>query len=356
MCAVNMLNNILLHYNISSASIAKSFGNGLINHTWLIRDNTSDYILQKVNTKVFDQPVHIAENTQEIAAYLADTHPEYLFVTPINTHAGKPVLYTDGEYWRLYPFVKDSVTVDVVPTPELAFEAARQFGLFTKNLSAFPAANLHITLPDFHNLILRYRQFSEAIIKGNPNRISVAKEEIEFLSGHRYIVSEFQKINMSSAFKLRVTHHDTKISNVLFSKDGKGLCVIDLDTVMPGYFISDVGDMIRTYLSPVSEEEKDFSRVEIRDDYFKAVLDGYLTNMASELTAEEIQHFVYAGSFMIYMQALRFLTDFLNDDIYYGAAYKDQNFVRARNQIALLQHLLRKETLLNKLVREAVGK
>ena len=149
------------------------------------------------------------------------------------------------------------------------------------------------------------------------------------------------------SFKLRVTHHDTKISNVLFNQEDKGLCVIDLDTVMPGYFISDVGDMIRTYLSPANEEEKDFSKIEIREEYFSAIWKGYMSEMNDELSTEEKNHFIYAGKFMIYMQAIRFLTDHLNNDIYYGAKYPGHNLVRAGNQAVLLQRLLEKEALLS---------
>ena len=139
-----------------------------------------------------------------------------------------------------------------------------------------------------------------------------------------------------------MTHHDTKISNVLFGKQGNGLCVIDLDTVMPGYFISDFGDMMRTYLSPVSEEEKDFSLIGIREEYFEAIVSGYLGEMKTELSADEIAHAVYAGKFMIYMQAIRFLTDHLNRDVYYGAKYEGHNLVRTHNQITLLQRLTEK--------------
>ena len=138
-------------------------------------------------------------------------------------------------------------------------------------------------------------------------------------------------------------HHDTKISNVLFTYDGKGICVIDLDTVMAGYFISDVGDMFRTYLSSANEEEQDLDRVEVRKDFYNAINEGYLINMQDQMTHEERQNISFAGEFMIYMQALRFITDFINDDIYYGAKYEGQNLVRASNQMVLLQRYLEKE-------------
>lgn len=150
-------------------------------------------------------------------------------------------------------------------------------------------------------------------------------------------MQDFEKVRQDPAFRMRVTHHDTKISNVLFNDAGKGICVIDLDTVMPGYFISDVGDMMRTYLSPANEEEKDFAQVEVRPEFYRAIREGYLEEMGSHLTTGEKDHFFYAGEFLIYMQALRFLTDYLNDDKYYGRLYEDHNFVRAGNQVALLK-------------------
>lgn len=261
----------------------------------------------------------------------------------------------ETNYFRLFPFVEGSHTIDVVHTPMQAFEAAKQFGTFTKKLTALPLNTLSITLPGFHNLLKRFEHFTIACDIGNEQRIEAAKEEIAFLRQQANIVSTYRMILSSPDFKLRVTHHDTKISNVLFDKDDKGICVIDLDTVMPGYFISDVGDMMRTYLSPVSEEENELSRVEVRDAYFKAILEGYLSEMGEELSHVEIGHFVYAGKFMIYMQALRFLTDHLNDDIYYGAAYEGQNYTRAQNQVTLLQRLMDKETQLKQMVAEVAA-
>ncbi len=176
-----------------------------------------------------------------------------------------------------------------------------------------------------------------------------------FLLAQKNIVTEFEKITRDNNFKRRVTHHDTKISNVLFDDEGNGLCVIDLDTTMSGYFISDVGDMMRTYLSPYSEEEKDISRITVRDEYFDAVAKGYLKEMNEELTPSELDHFVYSGDFMIYMQAVRFLTDHFNNDIYYGAKYEGHNFMRAQNQIALLQKYQEKAPLFREQVLLLAG-
>jgi thiamine kinase-like enzyme len=190
---------------------------------------------------------------------------------------------------------------------------------------------------------LRYRQFLYALQYGNQERLKNAVHLAKTLQKHEGIVTTYEKITASNDFKLRVTHHDTKISNVLFNSRDKGLCVIDLDTVMPGYFISDVGDMMRTYLSPVSEEENDFSKITIRDEFYTAVVQGYYEEMKDILTEVEKTHFFYAGTFIIYMQALRFLTDYLNDDVYYGERYPGHNLVRAGNQVVLLERLLEKK-------------
>ncbi len=345
-----MLQTILDSYGIDKS--AKPFGTGLINHTWLVEDEQQQFILQKINDNIFKKPADIAQNIRLISAFLSTHHPNYLFVTPAQNKVQEDIIHVAGEgYFRLFPFVPKSHTIDVVSTPEQAYEAARQFGRFTRLLAGFPTDALMITLPDFHNLPLRYQQFENACRNGNPERIEKAKELIAFLQQQRGIVTTSEKISTNAAFKKRVTHHDTKISNVLFNEQDKGLCVIDLDTVMPGYFISDVGDMLRTYLSPVSEEEADLEKIAIREDFFKAVAAGYLEEMKQELTAAERSHFIYAGKFMIYMQALRFLTDYLNNDVYYGSKYAGQNFTRASNQVRLLQLLIQKEAVLEAILR-----
>lgn len=347
-----MLQSVFNAFGISeNINTAIPFGSGLINHTWKIHNGDKVFILQRINHKVFKNPESIAYNINITGNYLHAHYPDYLFVTPLKSiYNGEIYFDKENGYFRLIPFVQNSHTIDVVANPELAYEAARQFGKFTKLLSGFDAGKLKITLPDFHNLSLRYQQFKEALSQGNKMRIKSSEALIADISFHKDILDVFEKIKSNPQFKIRVTHHDTKISNVLFDENNKGLCVIDLDTLMPGYFISDVGDMMRTYLSPVSEEEKDFSKIEIRDEYFFSIVRGYLGQLNHELTAEEKNHFVYAAKFMIYMQALRFLTDHLNDDIYYGSKYVGHNFVRAENQLILLQKLIYKEDRLQHLV------
>ena len=325
----------------------ETFGSGLINRTWKITTADQQYILQRVNHAIFENPDSIAHNIRLIARYLKKHHPDYCFVAPLASSDGSEMIFVKEEgFFRLFPFMDGSHSKDVVDCPEQAYEAARQFGRFTRMLSGVDVTKLKITIPSFHDLSLRYRQFLQALEMGNAQRRDSSHLLVDELFACNDIVTQYEAIKNNPAFKLRVTHHDTKISNVLFDEANKGMCVIDLDTVMPGYFISDVGDMMRTYLSPVSEEERDFSKIVVREDYYKSLVDGYYAEMKDELTDSEKACFFYAGKFMIYMQALRFFTDHLNNDVYYGAQYEGHNLVRAQNQVVLLQRLLEKEARL----------
>jgi len=347
-----MLSVVLLQYGLNANTTIHPFGHGLINNTWLVDNDTKQFILQRINTAVFKHPEYISENINVIADYLAIHTPGYFFCSPCKTVDGSTMVYTEEGCFRMFPFIPNSHSVIVAENTAQTYEAARKFGEFTKLLNGFPADTLKITLPDFHNISLRYKNFLVSLESGNTTRIEQSASLIAFLKEQHAIVSEYEAIKASGHLKPRVTHHDTKISNVLFDEADKGICVIDLDTVMPGYFISDVGDMIRTYISPYGEEEKDFSKLEVRDDYFTAIAEGYLREMNTELNEVELNHFVFAGKFMIYMQALRFLTDHLNNDIYYGSKYEGHNFVRAANQAQLLQLLIEKEEKLQAIVLE----
>jgi Ser/Thr protein kinase RdoA (MazF antagonist) len=342
---MNILESVLPSFGFNDESINLiPFGGGLINHTWKVSDKGNEYILQRVNDNVFTQPQNIASNIRLIADYFKANFPSYNFVAPLTTIYGEDLLYIPSSgYYRMFPFVAGSHAKQVGETPAQAYEAALQFGRFTKLLCNLDISNLSITIPSFHDLGLRYQQFLTALEKGNKDRMAASNDLIEQIVKYQSIVSIYTSMLSDTQFKRRVTHHDTKISNVLFDKEDKGLCVIDLDTVMPGYFISDVGDMLRTYLCPVSEEENDFSKIEVREEFYKAIIDGYKEEMKNELTDKENKYFFYAGKFMIYMQALRFLTDHINADAYYGAKYEGQNFVRASNQMVLLERYLEKE-------------
>lgn len=347
-------NFILTKYNIGAdGCVIKPFGTGLINNTWKVTCGADEYILQRINTNVFRNPETIAANIDTMASYLNKYAENYLFVEPVTSKKGGRMIYHDEYgYFRLMPFVPNSFTHDVVESPSIAYEAASQFGLFTRLLAGIDPSQLQTTIPQFHDLSFRYEQFETALYNGNKERINSVLEIIEFMKSRRHIVDVYNKIKQDTGFKLRATHHDTKISNVLFDKNGKGLCVIDLDTTMPGYFISDVGDMMRTYLSPVSEEEKDLAKIKVREEYFTAIAQGYLQQMQHELTVVEKQHFVYSGAFLIYMQALRFLTDHINNDIYYGAKYEGHNLLRANNQVTLLRRYEEKQDVFEAKVLE----
>lgn len=339
-----MFENILSVYGFDSDKTdVQPFGDGLINHTWKINIDQKNYILQRVNNEVFKQPSDIDENLALLRDYLSKENPDYLFVSPVIATNGQTLIHNDTGYYRLFPFIEGSTSLNVLENGEEAYEAAKQFGKFSRILDGFKAEDLNITIPNFHNLVLRYDQFTEACKQASAERLAQAVDGIQFIKDHQGIVNIFREILNNKNIPLRVIHHDTKISNVLFDDQNKGICVIDLDTVMPGYFISDVGDMMRTYLCEASEEETDLSKISIRKAFFKAIFNGYMSEMESVLTAEEKTYFTYAGKFIIYMQAIRFLADYLQDDIYYGAKYEGHNFNRAMNQIELLKAYLELE-------------
>lgn len=345
-----MIDKILGHYGIHEFK-SDQLVSGLINKTWRISTKSQDYILQRVNDNVFRKPNDVADNIQRIDDYLKVNAPGYLFVASVNTTDGKPLVYMEGDgYYRLFPFVQGSHTINVVSSPDEAYEAAFQFGKFTKLLSGFEASSLHLTIPDFHNLTLRYHQFEDATRNGNTRRIRDVADSIDEINAQKDIVAVFEDIRKNSSVRQRVTHHDTKISNVLFNDKTKGICVIDLDTVMPGYFFSDVGDMMRTYLSPANEEEKDFDKIEVREDFFRAIVHGYLINMRDELSDDEKALIYYSGPFLIYMQAIRFLADHCNNDSYYGASYEGHNLSRTKNQLRLLKKYNEKKSLLEEII------
>lgn len=334
-----MLEQILLLYGIQRADCKTDrFGDGLINHTWKVSTVNESYILQQVNHSIFKSPAAIDNNIAKLNAYLSQYYPEYVFVSPLPALSGVTLIQTHEGYFRLFPFVRNSHSINVVSRKEEAFEAAKAFGKFSRQLSNFKAEELAITLPDFHNLSLRFEQFLQACATAGAARKTKAEYWISIVLQNRDIVTTYEKLISDGEIPLRVIHHDTKISNVLFDSNDKGICVIDLDTVMPGYFISDVGDMMRTYLSAASEEETNCENIAIRADFFQAVCEGYLSEMGSVLTATEKSCFGYAGKFIIFMQAVRFLTDYLQNDIYYGKKYEEHNLNRAINQLTLLEN------------------
>lgn len=338
---------------IKTAVHIEKLGNGLINSTWKIECADRSYILQKINDQVFRDPFIIEHNLKKIAQYIAVYDPEYKLPLPVKSRQGKKLLYEAGTgYFRIFNFLEGSVCNTVVDNSKQAFEAARQFAGFARRLSGLAAEKLGYPIEDFHNLELRYRHFETALQAASLSRFTAATELINFLYHHSYIVKQYQYLIKSGSMLLRPMHHDTKISNVLFDKQDRGLAVIDLDTVMPGYFISDLGDMIRTFTCTVNEEGIDFDKVAIREDVFEAIINGYLSEMKDILTEPEKNLLVYAGECMIYMQCLRFATDYLENDRYYGAKYPDHNLNRALNQMKLFQELIKAKPVLEKIIAD----
>ncbi|MGM9474980.1 phosphotransferase enzyme family protein [Pedobacter sp. GSP4] len=330
-------------------------GTGLINRTYLLSPLAEEqkYILQNINTSVFKSPQAIANNLRAIADYLAFTYPDYLFIKPVSTLNGEEMAHLHDEYWRMLPFVANTISLDVLADPKQAYEAAKQFGKLSRLLDNFNAKTLQPTIPGFHDLGLRYEQFMLALNQATLTLKETAQAQIEDALAHKYILDYYNAYSHSNDFPDRVMHHDTKISNVLLDGEtNEGICVIDLDTIMPGKFISDLGDMMRTYLCAFSENETDLALIKIRLPYFEAMIKGYLSEMKSILTETEKELILFSGKYIIYMQALRFLTDFLSGNNYYPTNYPSQNLDRAKNQFKLLHELSVNQKELQDIIEE----
>ncbi len=333
----------------------RKYGSGLINSTFHLEHRSGngrrDFILQRINTHVFRQPEIIVENHRMAAEYLAEHHPLYFFLAPVPTREGKDLLEWNDEYWRMLPFVPNTVSINEATKPSQAYEVARQFGKLTRYLSGIDLTRFRPSIPNFHNLTLRYGSFQEAVAGASEERRESAEDLIEDFQGLSWIAITYEELKTDPDFPDRLMHHDTKINNVLLDdKEGEGVCVIDLDTLMPGKIISDIGDMVRTYVSPVSEEEQEFSKIVIREDYYKALMKGYLSETGKTLSDTEKRMLFYAGQFMIYMQGIRFLTDYLKGDVYYPVKYPMHNYNRAKNQLTLLERLNEKEVVLRQII------
>lgn len=301
-------------------------GNGHINQTFKI----GSYILQRINHKVFRKPADIASNLEHAKQHLAEKHPDYLFIAPLKNEV------VEGDHWRLYPFIENSFTIDEAKTVDQAFEAAKAFGRFGQFMKGCDLTRFKPTIEQFHDLELRYKQFEQALASTTGERKSIAQQTINAAINHHKLVDHYNAIIKSNTLKPGVFHNDTKINNVLFGgATNKPIAVIDLDTVMEGYFIYDLGDLVRTLVSPVSEEEDDLDKVVVRKEFYDAVISGYCSEMKD--VDESLASF--AGQMMTYIMALRFLADYLRGNTYYHVTYPDQNLITARNQFRLLELL-----------------
>jgi Ser/Thr protein kinase RdoA (MazF antagonist) len=316
---------------------------GLINHTYKITSQYKEpYLLQRINKNVFSNPAAVQENYINIWQY-AEFELTGLRL-PEPRYCGKMInLFVDDNenYWRAFEFIDGTKMLSVAHKKEQAAATARTFAKFTATFADFNVRLLKNVIPGFHDLNARYDQFEEALKGELYERMGKALHLIhEIRQRERY--KHFYDIITESKedFPLRVMHHDAKIANVLFSKkNGRVICPVDFDTVMPGYFFSDLGDMIRSMACSRDENSKDVDKLYIRKGFYEAILNAYLSVMKKQLTSSEKKYIHYTGLLMIYMQALRFITDYLDGDVYYRTTYPDQNFDRANNQLVLLKRL-----------------
>ncbi len=353
---------VLAAYGLDPQQInVQPHGSGHINKTYRVSggDNNlsgREFILQRINTYVFKQPQVIAQNHRLAHDYLSKQFPDYFFLPAIRTISGAEMHCQGDAVWRLMAFVPETLTIDQADSPKQAYEAAKQFGRFARLVSDMDLVGIEPTIPNFHNLTLRFDQLQQAIAAASPDRRREAAHLVDAFMRYASIAETYAALLSEGHLRDRLMHHDTKISNVLLREGSyDGVCVIDLDTLMPGKVISDLGDMVRTYVCPVSEEESDTAKVTVREDYYAALMAGYLSEISSVLTVAEREHLFFAGQFMVYMQGIRFLADYLNGDRYYPIKYPDHNMNRARNQLALLDCLNEKEMSLRRIIGEQLA-
>ena len=338
---------------------AAPYGSGHINDTYRAafqRGGTQvHYILQRINHKVFKKPAALMENVQRVTAHLADkvaADPDCSrrALTLIATRTGG-WWHQDGvgNFWRAYIFIERARTHDTAESETQAYEAARAFGRFQHLLADLPPPRLHETIPDFHDTPARVTALEQAISSDVVNRAIQSKAEIEFVLRRKCWSDLLTKASLPE----RVTHNDTKLNNVMLDDTtGAGICVIDLDTVMPGLVLYDFGDMVRTVTSPAMEDERDLSKVVMRFPMFAALARGYLESAGYFLTAAERQHLAFSGKLITLEIGIRFLTDFLAGDTYFKVHREGHNLDRCRTQFRLVESIERQEEQMRRYIEE----
>lgn len=320
------------------------FGGGHINDTFRIKVGEDRYILQRINHYVFPHPDEIMENCVHVTEFLkkkvqemgGDPLRETLSFIPAKD--GKFFCVDSaGEYWRLSVYIDDTTAYDFASGPEMLFESGYAFGHFQKLLADYPAETLHEVIPDFHNTPVRFAQLKDAIKRDQAGRAGTVQEEIRFAAEREKDAGELMRLLEEGKLPLKVTHNDTKMSNVLIDdKTNKAVCVIDLDTVMPGLTAFDFGDSIRAGASTAAEDETDLSKVNFSLDLFESYTKGFLKAAGDSLTSEELETLPLGAKLMTYEVGIRFLADYLNGDVYFKTQYPQHNLDRARNQFKLV--------------------
>lgn len=341
------------HFQIMSQPVfCKTFGHGNINYTFQITtDNGKHYILQRINTHVFKQPVKLMENviavTKHIRSKVSDSRQVLNFVPALD---GK-YYYCDERrrYWRCYEFV-DGFCLEGPETNADFYESAVAFGRFQDQLSDFPAGTLHDTIPNFHNTPDRYRLLHIAMDEDACDRLQFVQKEIDFIMEREQEAATIQRLLESGELPLRVTHNDTKLNNVLLDiKTRKALCVLDLDTVMPGSSLFDFGDSIRFGAATAPEDVQELSRMTLDLNLFEVYTRGYLDGCHS-LTNREVELLPLGAKIITLELAVRFLTDYLESDHYFKTQYPDHNLVRARAQLKLVEDMESKWYQMQKII------
>lgn len=335
----------------------EELASGHINDTYLIKTKKKPFfVLQRINHGVFKDVPGLIENKVAVSRHIQEKLKDLskkkrkrrvLAFSKTNTGAS---YYKDeeGNYWNLMYFIDDSLTFETVNNEEIAYEGGRLMGQFLTLTSDFDVSKLIEVIPRFHDMSFRYMQFEEALKVASEERLNKAKEQIQLVEDYKEEMHIIQGLKESGAIRTRVTHNDTKISNILFSTKNKGLCVIDTDTVMPGIIHYDFGDAIRTICNTAAEDETNLDLVEFNVNYYKAYTEGFLKKMGPFLSPLELKYLPLGAKTMIFIMALRFLTDYLNGDVYYKTKYPEHNFDRAKNQFKLIKSFSERIDILDK--------
>ena len=331
------------------------YGSGHINDTFLLSFEIAQMgrikvILQKMNRQIFEKPEELMENILGVTTHLrrkivekgGDPDRETLNVIP--TKDGQPYYVdSEGEYWRAYRFITDATSFDKVERPEDFYQSAVAFGDFQRMLADYPAETLHETIQGFHDTEARFQMFREAVERDVCQRAAKVQREIQFVLSHEELSQVLGRLQRTGQIPLRVTHNDTKLNNVMIDdKTGRGICVIDLDTVMPGLAVNDFGDSIRFGASTAAEDERDLGKVSCDMGLFETYTRGFLTGCGGKLTSREVELLPVGAMVMTYECGMRFLTDYLEGDHYFKIHREDHNLDRCRTQFQLVQDMERK--------------
>ena len=330
------------------------YGCGHINATYLaVTASGRRYILQKINHHTFRDVAGLMENITAVTEFLrTKTDDPRSVLTLVRTHEGASYLHAQEGYWRVYNFVEDTLCLQLPETDEDFYQSAVGFGTFQQLLAEFPAAQLHETIPNFHNTPDRYRAFLDVLDRDPMRRAAQVQPEIEFALARQSEMAALQNALTVGELPLRVTHNDTKLNNVLLdAKTRKALCVIDLDTVMPGSSLYDFGDSIRFGAATAAEDERDLSKMELSLERFRAFTRGYI-RACPNLTQKEVELLPLGAKVMTMECGVRFLTDYLEGDHYFKIHREGHNLDRCRTQLTLVKDMQEKLPQMNEIIKK----